>query len=203
MSERGETRQTCSRQCERDRDERFCPVGCKGNLLSGYAVSVVLKRRGGIPDRATSIVSHLVKFRLLKFEGHGYTGALCSLIDLAFHLAMLLHVPLPVSPGRYYQRKQNATASTGDGFFSPSVETRIGKKSTAFVVFPFSLFSFFLSFFFFLFFLFFLFFVPRQPAIIARLWRIVERNCHREIAFPTAVKSLQTTDRRLSARNAN
>lgn len=39
---RGETRQTCSRRRERDEDERFCPVGCKGNLLSGYAVSVVL-----------------------------------------------------------------------------------------------------------------------------------------------------------------
>lgn len=48
---RGETRQTCSRRRERDEDERFCPVGCKGNLLSGYAVSVVLIRARGSCSR--------------------------------------------------------------------------------------------------------------------------------------------------------
>ena len=67
-------------------------------------------------------------------------------------------------------------------FFSPSVETRIGKKSTAFVVFPFSLFSFFLSFFFFLFFLFFFVFCSPAAgdycAIVAHCRKkLPSRNC--------------------------
>ena len=125
-------------------------VICSLDMQSQWFSSGAAGSRG-IPDYATSIVSHLVisKFRLLKLEGHSSIGSLLpdrpdsSLGDAP---PRLLASFVPTS--RYYKRKQNATTSTGDGFFSIGWNAT-GEKSTAFVVFFF--FSFYLFFFFFFF----------------------------------------------------
>lgn len=95
-------------------------VICSLDMQSQWFSSGAAGSRG-IPDYATSIVSHLVisKFRLLKLEGHSSIGSLLpdrpdsSLGDAP---PRLLASFVPTS--RYYKRKQNATTSTGDGFFS-------------------------------------------------------------------------------------
>lgn len=117
---RGETRQTCSRRRERDEDERFCPVGCKGNLLSGYAVSVVLITGSYSRDSSSILLPSPRDFEIsfapslegefsspLKREGERNPLP----IDRYFATMPRHGSPLPSLPPlsfacRYYERKQ-------------------------------------------------------------------------------------------------